>query len=99
MSNALKPATLTIRHAEIVDAVYSEERISLASLEASAENEATTKALWDTGATHSCISDRLARKLGLKAVDYTHVATASGIEHVPTYFTHLYLSSELIFKN
>lgn len=100
MNDPLKTVAFTIRHAEIAEAIYSEARVSHANLEAStAENEASTKALWDTGATHSCISDRLARKLGLVAVDYAHVATASGIEHVPTYFTHLYLSRELIFRN
>jgi hypothetical protein len=41
----------------------------------------------------------LARQLGLEAVDYAHVATAAGIEHVPTYFTHLFLSNGMIFRN
>ncbi len=32
-------------------------------------------------------------------MDYVHVATASGIEHVPTYFTHLFLPNGLKFLN
>lgn len=78
MSEASKPFALTIRHAEIADAIYTEAGVSLAADELlESENTSTTKALWDTGATHSCISDRLARQLGLEAVDYAHVATAA----------------------
>ena len=78
MSEASKPFALTIRHAEIADAIYTEAGVSLAADELlETENTSTTKALWDTGATHSCISDRLARQLGLEAVDYAHVATAA----------------------
>ena len=91
---------LTIRHDEIVDEVYL--KISVAWAVPNVVGEASAgeaKALWDTGATHSCISERLAHKLGLEAVDYVHVATASGIEYVPTYFTHLFFPNGLEFRN
>jgi gag-polyprotein putative aspartyl protease len=90
----------SIRHDAIVDAIYIPVKVSMA-LEPLPDDDlmASTLALWDTGATHSCISDRLARQLGLEAADYAHVATASGIEHVPTYFTHLFLPNGLQFLN
>ena len=96
----LPELAFSVRHNEIVDAIYTSAGVSLATEDIHSEDKvATTKALWDTGATHSCISDRLASELGLDAVDYVHVATASGIEHVPTYFTHLFLPNGLEFKN
>jgi hypothetical protein len=99
-----KPTTPTIAfsipHKSIVEAIYTPAKISLA-FEQVPDDESLTNALalWDTGATHTCISDRLARQLALEAVDYVHVATASGIEHVTTYFTHLFLPNGLQFLN
>jgi gag-polyprotein putative aspartyl protease len=57
------------------------------------------KALWDTGATQCCISDRLAIELGLEAEDYVEVSTATGIAEFPIYFIHLVLPNRLVFHN
>jgi hypothetical protein len=57
------------------------------------------KALWDTGATQCCISDRLAIELGLEAEDYVEVATATGIFEFPIYFIHLVLPNRLVFRS
>jgi gag-polyprotein putative aspartyl protease len=57
------------------------------------------KALWDTGATHTCISDRLAAQMGLAIVDIVQVATANGIVRVPTYFAQIKLSNGLIISD
>ncbi len=98
--SSLPEIAFTIHHAEIVDAIFTEAKIALALDEnPSSGDGVTTKALWDTGATNTCISDRLARKLSLEAVDFAHVATASGIEHVPTYLAHVFLPKGLVFKN
>jgi hypothetical protein len=57
------------------------------------------KALWDTGATQSCISDRLAAEFGLEADGYVEVVTASGIVEFAIYTVHLVLPSRLVFRN
>jgi gag-polyprotein putative aspartyl protease len=57
------------------------------------------KALWDTGATQSCISDRLAEELGLEAEDFVKVATASGIVRLPIYTLHLALPNHIVFDS
>ncbi len=92
--------SFTIRHGGIVDAIYIQTGVTLAVENWQKEEQIIkTNALFDTGATHSCISDRLALQLKLAPIDYAHVATASGIEHVPTYFTHLFLPNGLQFLN
>ncbi|MEK7253410.1 MAG: retroviral-like aspartic protease family protein, partial [Bacteroidota bacterium] len=41
------------------------------------------QALWDTGATMSCISDRLAKQLGLTELGFMQMGTGSGFQRVP----------------
>lgn len=90
----------TADYEQIVSAVFTTVGVFSAIDVTPAENQiSNTKALWDTGATHSCISNRLARQLRLATVDYAHVATASGIEHVPTYLIHLHFPNGLQFLN
>ncbi len=56
-------------------------------------------ALWDTGANHSCISDRLAAQLRLPEIDFVEIATASGIVEVPLYSVHLFLPGHPGFQD
>ncbi len=55
------------------------------------------KVLWDTGAETSCISDRLARKLGLKDDGFVTVITASSEENVPYYLINLGFANDMKF--
>ena len=43
-------------------------------------------ALWDTGATSSCISDSVAGKLDLKPTGMMNIKTPSGSKEVRTFF-------------
>jgi hypothetical protein len=52
---------------------------------------ASTKALWDTGASKSVISQPLARQLGLKAAGATNVSHAGGSSISPTYLVNFFL--------
>lgn len=56
-------------------------------------------ALWDTGATHSCISGRLAEELGLAVEGFVAVATATGIVQLFIYTVNLVLPSRQVFQN
>lgn len=46
-------------------------------------------ALWDTGATVTCISTTLAKKLKLPAISKTKILTAGGVEDVDVYIAGL----------
>jgi predicted aspartyl protease len=48
-------------------------------------------AIWDTGATASVISDRIAQLLGLTAVNYVYIETANGVCEVPSYIIDIRL--------
>lgn len=57
------------------------------------------KALWDTGATQSCISDRLANDLALELVGFVEIGSAVGIHSVPIYYANLALPNRLVFHD
>lgn len=54
-------------------------------------NTENVKALWDTGASKSCISTRLAQKLCLPVVGMEMMQTASGKQIVPRYIVDIKL--------
>ena len=56
------------------------------------------KALWDTGATQSCISDRMANDLSLEIVGFVDISSAVGIHQVPVYCANLVLPNHLVFQ-
>ncbi len=95
--------TLTKEHDNLALAIFTNVFVSLPP-EFSRYNESAdvsaleVKALWDTGATHSAISDRLAARLELPFEDFASVSTASGIQRVPIYPIHLALPNRLVFE-
>jgi len=54
------------------------------------------KALWNTGATSSLISKRLANELNLKSFQMGPMSTASGKDIVPLYDLSFYLPNRLV---
>lgn len=58
--------------------------------------ETTTKAIWDTGATNSCITKDLAQKLQLPIIGMTKTQGVHGIEVVPYYSVQITLHNENI---
>ena len=57
------------------------------------------KALWDTGSTSSCISERLARKMGLRPIDKGIGITAVGQIEIPYYLLDVHITDDIIFRN
>lgn len=55
----------------------------------------STRALWDTGASKSVISQDLVKQLGLTAVGATNVNHAGGMSVSPTYLVHFHLPNEV----
>ncbi|MBQ6733522.1 MAG: retroviral-like aspartic protease family protein [Lachnospiraceae bacterium] len=49
------------------------------------------KAVWDTGATSSCISQKAVRALGLQRVSYRKIYTVNSSAEVKTYYVGLEL--------
>jgi hypothetical protein len=101
MADSSQSFALTLVFDGIVEAIYS----SIAIKSAVEEEDSSdidliwAKALWDTGATHTCISDRLATRLKLEVVDIVNIATANGIISVPTFFAHLKFPNNLQFSD
>lgn len=58
-----------------------------------------TKAIWDTGALTSCISNKLARKMGLQVVDIGVGVTATGQAEIQYYFVDVHISDSMIIRN
>lgn len=47
------------------------------------------KALWDTGATKTCVSKKLARELNLQKIGLEFVHSASGLSEIPSPIFHV----------
>ena len=56
-------------------------------------------ALWDTGATCTCISDRLATVLSLEKIGYTRIQTPSGFSDVKRYLVNIGLPNKTTIEN
>ena len=54
-------------------------------------------ALWDTGATSSCISNQLAEKLHINPIGFEEMYHANGSSIVPTYLINILLPNEIGF--
>lgn len=57
------------------------------------------KGIWDTGASKSSISNRIAEKLDLIPIGKAQISTANGIAAVPTYLVDFVLPNSVVFKN
>lgn len=57
------------------------------------------KALWDTGATGTCISKELVQKLKLQPIGMQRIQTPSGTAIVNQYKMNIMLNKEVIVKN
>lgn len=60
---------------------------------------APAKALWDTGATGTCISKELVQRLKLKPIGMQRIQTPSGTAIVNQYKMHIILNKEIIIQD
>lgn len=51
-------------------------------------------ALWDTGATATCISNKIVQELGLKPITYTQVYGVNGQSQAPVFVVSVHVLSE-----
>ncbi len=104
--NSLTVYALTKEHEFIAPAIYTgagvcspDELVGSENLSPDDSRIRWHKALWDTGATQSCISDRLAEELALEVDGFVDVATATGIVRFAVYTIHLVLLNRLVFHS
>jgi hypothetical protein len=96
--------SLTKEHDSIVLAVYTSASVSIPPVISETREMSevlptrNVKTLWDTGATHIAISDRLATEMQLPLEDFARVSTASGILRVPVYLIQLGLPNHFVFE-
>jgi predicted aspartyl protease len=57
------------------------------------------KALWDTGATHSCLSQKIAEDLGLKPIDTTIVHGVNHSQAANIVLASIELTNGLLFQD
>lgn len=55
-------------------------------------------ALWDTGASSSCISKKVAAEIGLQPLGMAEVHTAGGIHTVPVYKIDVFLNDIIFYS-
>jgi predicted aspartyl protease len=58
-----------------------------------------TKALWDTGATHSVVSPELAQRLGLPQVGRAQTAGVHGVQTVAVFALDILLMDRVAFTS
>lgn len=56
-------------------------------------------AIWDTGASGTCISDEVALKLNLPVTGMCEIKTPSGTMEVPMYLVDIHLPNNVIMKD
>jgi len=84
-----EPRSFTLEHAGLASAIISDVRISSAG-EVNPQIH-DFKAIWDTGATNSCITQKAAQEIGLIATGMIKMGTAGGSRECPTYYVDLFL--------
>ena len=86
---------LTVKHNGRANQIITDLRVSVAYDPKSPPDplptEVSTKALWDTGASKSVISQDLAKQLNLTPVGATNVIHAGGSSVSPTHMVNFYL--------
>ncbi|MEK7255848.1 MAG: retroviral-like aspartic protease family protein [Bacteroidota bacterium] len=83
-----------IQYDHIAEIIYSMVKVSPVKQR---ETCIEVKALWDTVANVSCISNRMVGRLGLKEDNFVEVITASGLEVFFTYSLSLEISKDIWF--
>ena len=83
--------SFTIRYPRITSKIITEVGIyeSFPEESTSVPWKPQYRALWDTGATKTCVSKKLARALKLKTVGYEFVHSASGLGQEPSPIYHV----------
>lgn len=92
--------SFTITTQEILDALRTEVQISDYQLKTkSGMSEVSRwKSVWDTGATNSCITQRVVEELNLLPIGREQVYTAGGLATVNLYIVDIMLPNNILFR-
>lgn len=90
----MKINALTIQSDKLENAIVSP--ISVCKPATSNETYFDTKAIWDTGATHSVITESMAKKIGLVSITKAPVIGIHGTQDANVYFVHVILNNKEI---
>ena len=90
-------STITNRYSGIVNRLTTS--LCIQECQDNAERFSIERALWDTGVSGSCISDRMARMLGLHPIDTGVGISSIGQQDILYYIVDVRLSDDIIFKN
>ena len=97
----MKEQSFTITSSEILDALLTEVQLSVyqPKPEAKAELKSISRSgVWDTGATNSCITQRVVDELGLIPLGREQVYTAGGLTTVDLYIVDVMLPNGILFQ-
>lgn len=92
----------TIKFSTKVSVLETEIRVSesydIRSKESSPQVVDVKKAVWDTGATCSCISQKIVQSLNLSKIDHVTNYTANGTRDAGVYLVNIYLPNGVVFS-
>ncbi|HMQ69664.1 MAG TPA: SEC-C metal-binding domain-containing protein [Ignavibacteria bacterium] len=94
----MNPQSFTTKHTGLVNVLKTEVGISLPSSDISEINSCEKHsfiAIWDTGATSSCITQSVVKKLNLKPISITKVTTGGGVLDRNVYLINIYLPNKV----
>jgi hypothetical protein len=89
----------TVKHSGLINRIVTEVKLTVAfdpnTPPLPPPTLHSTSALWDTGATRSCITESVAKALGLSPIGTMLVTHAGGSEPKNTYLVNMYLPNEV----
>jgi predicted aspartyl protease len=99
----MKPHTFTVKANGLLDRIISFVQINqskmLCDVRGLNKFDVGASALWDTGASGSCISKSLASKLGLTAIELCNIAGVGGIQESDVYLVDIQLPNQILVSN
>jgi len=102
MLNKIRPVSFTVNYNGISKVLITEVEISLAFVPTKNEKPPSPKkynAIWDTGATNSVITNRVAIECGLMPIDIVKAYTANGIRNSLVYLVGIWLPNNFVRAN
>ncbi len=88
---------LAVEHSGIVNRLYTSADISECTPES--PKYRIDKALWDTGSMTSCISTKLAQKLGFTPIDMGVGVSATGSIDIGYYLLDIHLGDDMVCRH
>ncbi|GBE04939.1 hypothetical protein BMS3Abin10_00558 [bacterium BMS3Abin10] len=100
MTNAIKIHSFTTNYDGMANVLQSRIGVSIGFNPAKTSVQPTPKtftAVWDTGATHSAITNKVVNECGLKPISMARVHHADGVSTKPVYLVNIYLPNKVNF--